>query len=332
MPACDLAHHAAHLRAVERRERNDAVVRAHGPGRSEFRPRGGDDQQGDCAPRSASARRRSSEVGSAQCKSSKAMTAGCERAPARTQPVIAASCRRRNSSGEIFARRSSGSGTSTSGASRGAYSAASRPISLKVFSRSARRPSSTRVGDAKAQSAPFGERVQGRVLQELRGGPFDPSVRRLGEFRAKLLDQTRLADAWLADDLDELTLAFERARPAAHEKAELVLAPDERRQGARPAAPAAAARAHDAIEHDRGRHALEVMRALVLGDEQPGRLALHARRDEHRSRLGRGLHPRGDVGRLAEHFPGRVHHHLARIRCRRGRPSSRRVSAGRSWR
>ena len=45
MPACDLADHAAHLRAVERRERNDAVVRAHGPGRSEFRPRGGDDQQ-----------------------------------------------------------------------------------------------------------------------------------------------------------------------------------------------------------------------------------------------------------------------------------------------
>ena len=68
-----------------------------------------------------------------------------------------------------------------------------------------------------------------------------------GEFRAKFLDQTRLADAWLADNLDELTLAFERARPATHEKGELVLAPDERRTGARPAAPAAAAHAHDAI-------------------------------------------------------------------------------------
>ena len=72
-----------------------------------------------------------------------------------------------------------------------------------------------RVGAAKAQSAPFGERVQGRVLQELRGGPFDPGVRRLGEFCAELLDEARLADAGLADDLDELTLAFERARPAA---------------------------------------------------------------------------------------------------------------------
>jgi hypothetical protein len=68
------------------------------------------------------------------------------------------------------------------------------------------------VGAAKAQSAPIGERVQGRVLQELGGGPFDPGVRRLGELAAKFLDQARLADAGLADDLDELTLAFERAR------------------------------------------------------------------------------------------------------------------------
>ena len=85
---------------------------------------------------------RSSEVGSAQCKSSKAITTGCDRAPARTQAVIAASCRRRNSSGGNFARRSSRSGMSTSGASRGAFSAGSRPISLKVFSRSLKRPSS----------------------------------------------------------------------------------------------------------------------------------------------------------------------------------------------
>jgi hypothetical protein len=46
-----------------------------------------------------------------------------------------------------------------------------------------------RVGATKALSAPFGERVQGRVLQELRGGPFYPSVRRLCEFCAKLFDQ-----------------------------------------------------------------------------------------------------------------------------------------------
>ena len=46
-----------------------------------------------------------------------------------------------------------------------------------------------RVGTAKAQSAPFGDRVQGRILKELRSGPFDPGVRRLGEFCAELLDE-----------------------------------------------------------------------------------------------------------------------------------------------
>ncbi len=149
--------------------------------------------------------------------------------------------------------------------------------------------------------------------------------------RAKFLDQTRLADAGLADDLDELTLAFERARPAAHEQGEFVLAPDERRQGARPAAPAAAARPHDAIERDRRRHALEVMRALVFGDEKPGGLPLHARGDEHRSRLGRGLHPRGDVGRLAEHFAGRVDHDLPGLEAdARGQIAAR--PCRRSWR
>ena len=104
-----------------------------------------------------------------------------------------------------------------------------------------------RIGAAKAQSAPFGDGVQRRVLQELRGGPLDPGVRRPGEFCAELLDEARLADARLADDLDELTLAFERPRPAALKESKLVLPADERRQGARPAAPAAAARPHDAV-------------------------------------------------------------------------------------
>ena len=170
-----------------------------------------------------------------------------------------------------------------------------------------------RVGAAETQSAPFGDRMQRRVLQELRGGPFDPGVRRLGEFCAELLDQARLADAGLADDLDELTLAFERPRPAALEEGKLVLAADERRQGARPAAPAAAARSHDAIERDRRRHALEVMRALVFGDEKPGCLPLHARGDEHRPRFGRRLHPRRDVRRFAEHFAGRIDHDRAAL-------------------
>ena len=66
------------------------------------------------------------------------------------------------------------------GASRGAYSVGSRPISRNVCSRSARRCSAGSIR-AEALAAPFGDRVQGRILQELRGRPFDPGVRRLAE-------------------------------------------------------------------------------------------------------------------------------------------------------
>ena len=261
-------------------------------------------RSGAWAARSTSALNRSSEVGSAQCRSSKASTTGCDRAPAINKAVIAASCRRRNSSGanavlrqrDVEQRREQG----------------------RIFGRvEADQPQSVleigeflpvgRVGAAVAQPSPFGERVQGRVLQELRGGPFDPGVRRLGEFCAELLDEARLADAGLADDLDELAFAFQRARPATLKLVKFILPPDQRRQNPRAAAPAAA-RPHDAIERNRRRHALEVVRALVFGDEQPGRLPLHVRGDEHRPRFGRRLNARGDIGRLAENFAGRVDH------------------------
>ena len=110
-----------------------------------------------------------------------------------------------------------------------------------------------------------------------------------------------------------------------------VLPPDERRQSPRAAAPAAAARPHDAIERDRRRHALEVMRALVLDDEKPGRLPLHARGDEHRPRFGRRLHPRGDVRRLAEHLAGRVDHDGPALEAD-ARGKLRRAGLRRSWR
>ena len=40
-----LRHHVAHLGAIERRERDGAVMRAHAPGRPEFRPRRRHDEQ-----------------------------------------------------------------------------------------------------------------------------------------------------------------------------------------------------------------------------------------------------------------------------------------------
>ena len=42
---------------------------------------------------------------------------------------------------------------------------------------------------------------------------------------------------------------------------------------------------------------------MLLGDEEPGDLALNVHGDEHRTRFCRGLDARGRIGRLAEHFP-----------------------------
>ena len=72
------------------------------------------------------------------------------------------------------------------------------------------------------------------------------------------------------------------------------------------------------------------MRALVFDDEKPRCLPLHARGDEHRARLGRGLHPRGDVGRVAEHLAGGVDHDRAALEAdARGKLG---CAIGRSWR
>ena len=135
-------------------------------------------------------------------------------------------------------------------------------------------------------------------------------MRRLAEPGAKLLDQPRLAHARLADDQRQLTLAFARALPAPGEKIELLLASNERRQRPRAAAPARAARANDAIECRRLGRAFQRMRAAILGDEQARDLTLNAGGDQHRSRIGQRLDPRGDIGRVAEHLARCVDHHL----------------------
>ena len=82
----------------------------------------------------------------------------------------------------------------------------------------------------------------------------------------------------------------------------------------------------------------------VLGDEQPGDLALHGCGGDDRTRIGDALRTRGDVRRFAEHFAGRVHHHRAGIEADAGgelRRKTRQISiswsgkrnfAGRDWR
>src|SRR5208337_1510192 len=147
---------------------------------------------------------------------------------------------------------------------------------------------------AKSLAAPFGDRMQRRILQQLRRRPLDPGVGRLAEAGVKLLHQPRLAQARLPDDERELTLALASALPAPAEEIELLLASDEGGQSARPAASTAATRPNDAIERHRFRYAFELVRAAVLCDKQSGGLPLHRRRDEDRAGLGGALYPCGD--------------------------------------
>ena len=77
--------------------------------------------------------------------------------------------------------------------------------------------------------------------------------------------------------------------------------------------------------------ALEFVRAFLLGDEEPGHLALHASGDQDRAWLGSSLDPRGDVRRVAEHFAGRVHHDRAALDADAG-GKLRRARWRRSWR
>ena len=66
-----------------------------------------------------------------------------------------------------------------------------------------------------------------------------------------------------------------------------------------------------AIERQGLGDALQVVRALLLDDEEPGHLPLHASRDQDRPWLSGGLDARRDVRRVAEHLAGGVHHDRA---------------------
>ena len=96
---------------------------------------------------------------------------------------------------------------------------------------------------AEPLTAPFGDGVQGRILQKLRRRPLDPGVRRLAEAVSKLSDQPRLADPRFADDKRQLTFANPRALPAPAEHLQLLSTPDEQGQRALAAAPAGPLRA-----------------------------------------------------------------------------------------
>ena len=200
---------------------------------------------------------------------------------------------------------------SRSGASKGRIL---RRVELDLRQRAfqVRKPPLRRhVGAAEPLAAPFGDRVQRRVLQKLRAAPFDPGVRRVAQPGVKFLDQARLAEARLADDQHQLPVALPRPLPAPHQHGDFLVATDERREMALPRAASAAARPHEPEQRHRLGHAFECLAAALLGDEQAGDLALHPRRDHDRARLGQRLHPRRDVGRVAVNLARRIDHYRA---------------------
>ena len=94
------------------------MVRAHAPRRAELRPRRGDDEQRRLRPALG---QRAHEVERRRIGPVQVLEGEHDRLrprPARIHAIIAASCRRRNSSGANFAARSAGNGISTSGASK----------------------------------------------------------------------------------------------------------------------------------------------------------------------------------------------------------------------
>ena len=153
---------------------------------------------GACAPRSARACMRSSDVGSAQCRSSNASATGCERAPARNHVVSAASCRRRNSSGASFAARCSAAGCRPA-AQAGAHIRRRRGRSAEACSRG-RRGAGRQAHPRRSAGGPI--RRSGAKAYSARAATT-PIRQKCGASRQASREtphEARLADAGFADN------------------------------------------------------------------------------------------------------------------------------------
>src|SRR5580698_214353 len=105
----------------------------------------------------------------------------------------------------------------------------------------------------------------------------------------KFLDQAGFAQARLADEQDQLTVALPCPLPAPHQHRHFLVAADERSELARAGAASAATRTYQAEQRRRLRHALEGVCAAFFRDKQPSDLALYPRSDENRAGLGHRL-------------------------------------------
>jgi hypothetical protein len=75
----------------------------------------------------------------------------------------------------------------------------------------------------------------------------------------------------------------------------------------------AAARADEAEQRHRLRHAFEFVATALLGYEQTRDLPLHSRRDHDLTRLGQRLRPRRDIWHVAKNLPRGIYNHRPRI-------------------
>src|SRR5262249_55289513 len=117
------------------------------------------------------------------------------------------------------------------------------------------------VGAAETLATPFGDRMQGGVLQKLRAAPFHPGMRRVGEPRMKFPDKARFSHARLADYQNQLPVALACSFPAPHQRGDFLVAADKRREMALARTATATARPYEPEQRYRFWHAFQVMGA-----------------------------------------------------------------------
>ena len=316
-----VADHMPHLIAVERRERNRAVVRAHPPGQPEFWACADEDNQrrqraafGDAAQHVERARIGPMQVFQREHHRLKP-GAGDQDRSQRAQLPAPQVLWRQSRHAFLWQRNGQQCRKQRDILDGVEFDLCQRALQL-------RDPLLRRhVGAAEALTAPFGDRVQRRVLQELRTAPFDPGMRGVAQPRLEFLHQPRLAQARLANDQHQLPVAPPRTLPAPQQHGELLVTTDQRRETALPRAASDTARPHQAEQGHRLRHAAESVTAALLGDEQAGDLPQHPRRHHDLARLGGSLRAGRDVRHVAENLAGFDHH----------RPPVDRDARGQRW-
>ena len=164
----EFADHLRDFGAIEGAQRDDAVVRAQAPGRAEFRPRSRDDEE----------RRLRAALGESLHQIERGRVGPVqvlerERDGLRARPGQKPRDQRRElPSPQLFGRQIRGAVRRQAGCRRGARAAAhvrqDRARSAATCSRGRRGAGQRGRRAAEALAAPFGDRVQRRILQQLR--------------------------------------------------------------------------------------------------------------------------------------------------------------------